>query len=169
MHVVLSGSPESSTLNSALMRNLPFHRLAELLRHRRVVGRRRAGPDHRVDQALLLDRLQQRQHGRAGEVEHHAAALAGLLHQPLGEAGGVGDRHVSRMLTPSRPFSVGELVDAAVDQVEAGLVRRRRRPSCRSAPARTRGLRAAEARVVRAHVDGREVGAGEAALVPRRR
>ena len=142
---------------------LAVPRLAESRRDRRVVRRRRAGPDDRVDEALLLDRLEQRKHGRAGEVEHHAATVAGLLDEALGETGRVVDRHVLEDALALHAVLLGVLDDAAVDQVEAGLVRRDDDElALRAGP--HRGLGPAEARVVRAHVHGREVRAGEAVL-----
>ena len=145
------------------MRNLPFHAGPSAADDGRVVRRRRAGPDHRVDEALLLDRLQQRQHGRAGEVEHDAATVARGLDEALGEAGRVVDRHVLEDALTLHPVLLGVLDDAAVDQVEAGLVRRDDDELALGAGTHGR-LGAAEARVVRPHVDGREVRAREAVL-----
>ena len=61
-----SGRPESSTLNSALMRNLPFHASLERLRRRdgSFGGVELAQITESIE-ALLLDRLQQR-HARSG-------------------------------------------------------------------------------------------------------
>ena len=143
-----SGLPESSTLNSALMRNLPFHAGPSAGGDRRVVRRRRAGPDHRVDQALLLDGLEERGHDRAGEVEDDAATLAGLLDEALGQAGRVGERNVLEDAHALEPVLLGEVDHAAVDEVEARLVRRDDDELALGAGPH-RGLRAAQARVVR--------------------
>ena len=118
-----SGIPESSTLNSALMRNLSFQ----------------AGPtDSAVDgsfggvelaqitesiEPLLLDRLEQRNGVGAGVVEHDRTTFAGLLDETLGEAGGVGKRRILEDAHTLHPVLLGEFDDSAVDQVEARLIR----------------------------------------------
>ena len=89
-----SGLPESSMLNSALIRNLPFHAGLSALATDGSFGGVELAQIDLVDEALLLDRLEQRHDRRAGEVEHHAAAVTGRLHELLREHRRVGDRHV---------------------------------------------------------------------------
>ena len=157
--------PESSTLNSALMRNLPFHAAPSSSATDGSFGGVELAQIDRVDEALLLDGLQQRQH--AGPVKSSTtappspASCTSRWASPAGSVIG----HVLEDADALHAVLLGEVDHAAVDRRRSRASSARRRRSCPSAPARTRGLGAAEARVVRAHVDGREVRAGEARLV----
>ena len=158
-----SGLPESSTLNSALIRNLPSHAGPSAWATDGSFGGVELAHTTLSIRPCCSMACRSGVDDRAGEVEDDAATVAGLLDELLGQAGRIGERNVLEDALALEALLLGEVDHAAVDEIEARCVDRDDDQLALGAGSH-RGLRAAQAGVVRAHVDGREVRALEAGL-----
>ena len=159
-----SGLPESSTLNSALMRNLPFQAaLSSLATDGSFGGVELAQITLSIRPCCSMACSSGTTVGPVKSSTTPPPSPASCTRRWARPAGSVIGTS-SRMLSPSMPFCLAKSTTPLLIDVEAGLVRRDD-DELALGPGPHGGLGAAEARVVRAHVHGREVRAREAGLV----